>query len=83
MMIQAVLGNPNHPEYGVVGITQNRLYHHVISSVFLSRFKTTSPYLHSRSAPRMSRKALSLTSSEKARSSITMLSPPTEMVFAA
>ena len=40
-------------------------------------------YLHSRSAPRMSRKALSLTSSEKARSSITMLSPPTEMVFAA
>ncbi len=63
--------------------TENRSNHHVISSVFLSRFKTTSPYLHSRIAPRMSRKALSLTSSEKARSSITMLSPPTEMVFAA
>ena len=72
-----------HAVFRVVGITENRLNHHVISSVFLSRFKTTSPYLHSRSAPRMSRKALSLTSSEKARSSITMLSPPTEMVFAA
>jgi hypothetical protein len=72
-----------HTVFRVVWITENRLNHHVISSVFLSRFKTTSPYLHSSSAPRMSRKALSLTSSEKARSSITMLSPPTEMVFAA
>ena len=72
-----------HAVFWVIGVTENRSNHHVISSVFLSRFKTTSPYLHSRSAPRMSRKALSLTSSEKARSSITMLSPPTEMVFAA
>ena len=74
--------NRCHTVFRVAGITQN-CAHHVVSSVFLSRFKTTSPYLHSRSAPRMSRKALSLTSSEKARSSITMLSPPTEMVFAA
>ena len=73
----------SHAVFWVIGVTENRSNHHVISSVFLSRFKTTSPYLHSRSAPRMSRKALSLTSSEKARSSITMLSPPTEMVFAA
>ena len=74
--------NRCHTVFRVAGITQN-CAHHVVSSVFLSRFKTTSPYLHSRSAPRMSRKALSLTSSEKARSSIAMLSPPTEMVFAA
>ena len=72
-----------HAVFWVIGVTENRSNHHVISSVFLSRFKTTSPYLHSRSAPRMSRKALSLTSSEKARSSMTMLSPPTERVFAA
>ena len=69
--------------FRVVGVTQNCLHHNISSCVFFSRFRIISPYLHNSSAPMMSRKALSLTNSGKARSSMVMFSEPLAMAFAA
>ena len=71
-----------HAVFRVVGITENRLNHHVSSAPF-SKFKTTSPYLAISSAPVIRWNASSVTSSGDARSARVILQQPTAMAFAA
>ena len=71
-----------HAVFRVVGITENRLNHHVSFTPF-SKFKTTSPYLAISSAPVIRWNASSVTNSGDARSARVILQQPTAMAFAA
>ena len=71
-----------HAVFRVVGITENRLNHHVSFTPF-SKFKTASPYLAISSAPVIRWNDSSVTSSGDARSARVILQQPIAMAFAA